>query len=112
MSINRNTGGVTAPIIEDDGSVIVVSKVRVSTRYVHSWIGQDGLCHFDTSPQDFSLTATAYVNELGPDGTLDSHVIDDPDAARSLNLQTISSDNYMLPDGHGGCCSPRARTRW
>ena len=27
-------GGVTAPIIEDDGSIIVVSKVRVSTKYL------------------------------------------------------------------------------
>ena len=31
-----------------------------------------------------------------------SHVLDEPDAARSFNLQTIPSANYMLPDGHGG----------
>jgi hypothetical protein len=103
-------GSATAPIILEEGSVVLVTRTRVSTQIVRTYPDPNSSlgCSEQRLPQDFSFRDTQYVVELPSAGdTLHAHELSDPGF---LPSQFTEERFRLLPDGHGGLLLGDRRT--
>jgi hypothetical protein len=109
-SIVGTPGYVTGPIVLDDGSVAVVTKVRESQRIVFSYPDErlPGGCGVQSHPQDYSFTDISWLLQLSSSGARVVHLLGD--SAQRIPLQFYPDDSRLMPDGHGGLLLGKRKT--
>jgi hypothetical protein len=91
-------GYTTGPMIREDGSVVFVTRTRVSTQLAYSYV-YNAACAVQALIQNYSFTDTGHVVEL-TDGALMSHDLDE--SSHSIGSQFGAEHLHVLPDGHDG----------
>jgi hypothetical protein len=91
-------GSTTGPMIREDGSVVFVTRTRVSTQLAYSYV-YNAACAVQALIQNYSFTDTGHVVEL-TDVALMSHDLDE--SSHSIGSQFGAEHLHVLPDGHNG----------
>ena len=87
-------GSATPPIVREDGSVVLLSRTRVSLQIIRNHFG-----YCNGYVEDYSFTDFAYLDELAPNGVSATPL---NESAGQLPLVFAAKDLSLLPDGHGG----------
>jgi alpha-tubulin suppressor-like RCC1 family protein len=103
-------GYVTGPIVLEDGSVALVSRVRAATQLIYSYPDESapGGCRVQSHVQDYSYTDTSQLVQLTPSRAHKIHVLED--TTRLIPVQFYPEDYQLFPDGHGGLLLGRRKT--